>query len=300
MAVTDVLDDNEFAQALRDAVEDSGLGLERLQSRLADRDVAVSVATLSYWQTGARMPGRRRSLEVVAHLEAVLGLEPRALRRLVPAPRPRGPIPEAPAERLVPKISTREAVRRIAERVQRPDGMQLARISQHDVVTINADRRVESTRIKTICRADADGIEGIGVTQFFEDASAGTPWLTVHTGATVHARHIDPEHRIIGSELRFGRPLRRGETVILDYEITSVGPGPRDTSYDTSCALPIREYSLLVRFPMEDLPEDCEEFSQPNDGIELRRKVPIDVLGHAHSVVVDRPAGTNGLTWSYA
>ncbi|KQY55384.1 MULTISPECIES: hypothetical protein [unclassified Nocardioides] len=292
---------NDFATALREAVERSGLCLENIQQRLAERGVEVSVATLSYWQSGNRVPGRKRSQMVVAHLESVLGLAPRSLRVLVPAPRPRGPVRAPKQVGLVPRFVEREAVRRIAEKVQAHSGGQhLTRISQHDVVRLDAARRIESVRIRTVARADADGLEGIGVTQFFEDRTAGTPWLTVHAGAEVASRHVDTAHRVLGTELRFAQSLSRGDTVVLDYEITADGPGPLDTSYDASCARAIREYVVEVHFPTNDLPEWVEAYHRPRDeGGDSARRVTVDSLGHAHYVVLDCAPGTTGLAWHY-
>ncbi|WP_067436951.1 hypothetical protein [Nocardioides jensenii] len=292
---------NDFAATLRRAVDRSGLCLESIQQRLAERGVEVSVATLSYWQSGNRVPGRKRSQMVVAHLESVLGLAPHTLRVLVPPPRPRGQVRAPQQVGLVPRFVEQDAVRRIAEQVQaRSGGQHLTRISQHDVVRIDTSRRIESVRIRTVARADADGLEGIGVTQFFEDRTAGTPWLTVHAGAEVAARHLDTAHRVLGTELRFAQPLTRGDTVVLDYEITADGPGPLDTSYDASCGRAIREYVVEVHFSPDDLPEWVERYHRPRDeGQEVRRRVSVDSLGHAHYVVLDCAPGTTGLAWHH-
>ncbi|QIX25655.1 hypothetical protein ncot_02910 [Nocardioides sp. JQ2195] len=291
---------NDFATALRTAVDRSGLCLESIQQRLAERDVQVSVATLSYWQSGNRVPGRKRSEMVVAHLESVLGLAPRSLRVLVPAPRPRGPVRAPDKFVLAPHFNERDAVRAIAERVQATQaGHQLTRISQHDVVRIDEDRRMESVHIRTVARADNDGLTGMGVTQFFEDATAGSPRLTVNSGASIRAQHLDPAHRVIGTELEFAQCLGRGDTVVLDYEISSDGPGPRDFSYDTSCARSIRECVVEVHFHPHDLPAWVESYQRAQDRVEVRRRVPVDALGHAHVVVLDAAPGTTGLEWSF-
>ena len=55
-----------FATALRAAVQARGLGLERIQERLRAEGVAVSLATLSYWQSGRSRPARRESLVTLA------------------------------------------------------------------------------------------------------------------------------------------------------------------------------------------------------------------------------------------
>lgn len=293
---------NEFADALREAVDDSGLCLEAIQQRLAERGVEVSTATLSYWQSGNRVPGRKHSQMVVAHLESVLALAPRSLRVLIPPPRPRGRSAEQEFE-LTPRFAEREAVRRIAERVQsRHSGQQLSRISQHDIVRIDESHRIASVRIRIVARADADALTGIGVTQFFEDRTAGSPDLTVHSGAEVTSVHRDRDHRVLGTELAFAQPLNRGDTIVLDYEVSSLdGPGPLDDSYDSSCSRTIREYVAEVRFPADDLPSWAEAYERPNKSTApgLHHRIPIDSLGHCHHVVLDQAPGTAGISWSY-
>src|SRR5699024_12853008 len=50
----------------------------------------VSVATLSNWQSGRRLPGGEQSLGVAAALEELLGRSPASLADLVGGPRLRG------------------------------------------------------------------------------------------------------------------------------------------------------------------------------------------------------------------
>ncbi|WP_396452938.1 helix-turn-helix domain-containing protein, partial [Actinomadura sp.] len=73
----------EFAGALRQAVQASGLTLERIRHRLGRRGLTVSVATLSYWQRGRSRP---RSRTVVAALEEILQVPPGALTELLDDP----------------------------------------------------------------------------------------------------------------------------------------------------------------------------------------------------------------------
>src|SRR2546430_15749573 len=61
-----------FSDALRAAIQASGLILNRIQYRLRERGLAVSSATLSYWQSGRRRPTRHKSLLVVPKLEELL------------------------------------------------------------------------------------------------------------------------------------------------------------------------------------------------------------------------------------
>lgn len=79
-----------FSTALRDAISTSGLGLDRVQARLLDRGIAVSVTALSYWQTGKRQPERASSIAAVRALEDILAVPTGSLLALLPPPRPRG------------------------------------------------------------------------------------------------------------------------------------------------------------------------------------------------------------------
>lgn len=293
--------DDGFATALRAALDASGLGLESVQRRLAQRGVSISVATLSYWQTGARTPGRRASLEVVAHLEALLGLPGGELVSRVPAPRPRGPVAPRTDEVTLPRFAARDVVRRITETVENPDSLLLGRISHHDEVVIGADRRLASARSRIVGRAEADGLTGMGITQFLDDHTAGTPRLIVHGGGSVGHEIVDHDHRVVGVRLDYDVPLRRGDAVLIDYELGTEGAGPRDTSYDASCSLPVREYLLVVKFRTDDVPARVESYQLHGDGTPLhpRRRVQPDHRGHAVLLALDCPPGTVGMAWSW-
>ena len=81
--------------ALGRALETRGLSLTALQRRLADRGHRVSAGTLSYWRSGQRLPEKPTSLDAVAEIEELLGLDAGALRSRIgpsrrPAPRLRG------------------------------------------------------------------------------------------------------------------------------------------------------------------------------------------------------------------
>lgn len=295
------LEASEFALALRAAVESSGLGLESIQRRLAQRGLSVSVATLSYWQTGARTPGRRASLEIVAHLEDVFGLPGGALISLVPPPRPRGPVVRHTDEVTLPRFAARQAVRRITEAVENPDSLLLTRVSHHDDVVVGPDRRLAGARTRIVGRAEDDGLTGMGITQFLDDPTAGAPRLTIHGGGRVAREEVDAAHRVTGVRLDYDTPLARGDAVVIDYELSTDGPGPRDTSYDASCSLPVREYVLTVRFVPDDLPTRCEAYQVLRDGSPVfpRRRVRVDARGQAALVALDCPPGTVGMAWGW-
>jgi hypothetical protein len=63
--------------------------LQRLRCKLAERGVAISSATLSYWQQGRSRPERPESLRALRELEVILNLPRNALFDLLEPPRAR-------------------------------------------------------------------------------------------------------------------------------------------------------------------------------------------------------------------
>lgn len=61
-----------FNVVLREAIQQRGLPLERLRSRLAERGIQVGLASLSDWQHGRAWPQRANSLRAIKALEDIL------------------------------------------------------------------------------------------------------------------------------------------------------------------------------------------------------------------------------------
>jgi hypothetical protein len=78
-----------FAAALRAAIRARGLGLERIRYRLRNRGAPISLATLSYWQSGRCRPERPESLVALRCLEDVLEVPSGSLARLLGESSPR-------------------------------------------------------------------------------------------------------------------------------------------------------------------------------------------------------------------
>ena len=97
-----------FHAALRAAIRERGLSLERLRSHLARRGIQIGVSSLSFWQHGRTVPTRRESVLAVHALEDILQLPSESLLRLLADAQDRyavaadagaGPFGERPARR---------------------------------------------------------------------------------------------------------------------------------------------------------------------------------------------------------
>jgi hypothetical protein len=249
-------DDQAFAAALRAAIQARGLGLERIQERLRGYDVRVSLATLSYWQSGRSRPERRDSLVALRHLESVLEVPAGSLSGLLGPPRPRGRwLREVPSR---PEIGAfwpdpgevEDAVREVDTRWDE----RLTRLSQHDLVTIGAEGGERTTTSRQVLRAEADGPDRWVVIMHLDEHDRELPRVRAlrhcHVGRTVHRA----EHGMLVAELLFERPLRRGETIITEHELVNTAPYPPATNYERKFRLPVRQFVVEVCFDPAALP----------------------------------------------
>jgi len=288
-----------FAAALRAAIQASGLSLNRIQYRLRERGLAVSSATLSYWQSGLRQPSRHDSLVVVRTLEEVLRvragtlaalLEPAVTRR-----RRRTPS-RAQVEVLWDDPATAATVQ---AHVGSGWDAELVRLSQHDRCEVGPDRRVRRSWHRQVLRADADGPDRWVVVVRDppgEPRPRLNPLWRCRLGAVVHER----ETRLLVAELLFDRALSRGDTVVFEYELRFADRGDHARTpdrYERKCRFPVREHVVEVHFHPSARPARCEWFTVPAGEPERARDIALSPDGYAHAVALDVPPGRHGVRW---
>jgi hypothetical protein len=279
-----------FAEVLRTAIEVRGLGLERIRERLETRGISVSVATLSYWQSGRSQPGRKQSLAAVPHLEELLDLDRGRLQRALTPPRERGRRcrvvdldtvwPEPPQTQVLRSLDTRWDA-------------ELERVSLHDVVTMGPDRAQVSVQVRQVLRARSDGPDRRVVMHCLEDPQAGPPEIRALRGCRLGSIARDIPSGIVGGELVFLEPLRRGQTVMVDYEVLSEAPRPHEVRHTRRLRLPMRQYLLEIRFDPAALPAAAFHVRDGKDCQPLE----LDAEHSLHVVDTDCTAGITGVRW---
>lgn len=291
--------DADFAAALRSAIQARGLGLERIQERLRAQGVSVSLATLSYWQSGRSRPARRESLVTLACLESVLEVPAGSLARLLGPPRRRGrwltKVPDNPQiAAFWPKpADVEDAVRDVDTRWDD----RLTRLSQHDRIQIGPDGGERSYHSRQVLRAEADGADRWVLILHVDEHDRPLPRIRAlrhcRLGRTVHR----PEHGLLVAELLFG-PLRRGETVITEHELENVPPYPPATNYERKFRFPVREYVLEICFDPAAVPVWCEQVSQLEGDPERTRPATLDETTSVHAVALNFGPGRFGFRWA--
>ncbi|MFJ6675864.1 hypothetical protein ACIQMJ_32575 [Actinosynnema sp. NPDC091369] len=302
-SLAQLLTTGPFPEALRAAIKASRLSLDRIQHRLALRGVTISVATLSYWQSGRRRPERPESLEALRHLETVLGVPQAGLSALLGPPRPRGrrsrPTTMMPIDAL---WARRERVANLLTKVDTTSDVKLGRISQHDRIEIAADGGQRSVWVRQILRAEQDGPDRWALVFETEQANVLPQVVNLrncHLGRVVE----DTEANIMAAEMMFDRPLTRGETIIMEYELLfAEGHYPAgNNTFARKFRLPVREYVIEVRFDQSNLPARCQQFSVPagDDTPSRRRNLALDAAGGVHAVALGFGPGVFGIRWEW-
>ncbi|MFI6094445.1 XRE family transcriptional regulator [Lentzea sp. NPDC051213] len=280
---------DEFAQALRTAITNRGLGLERLREHLSQHGVSVSLATLSYWQTGRSKPERKASLQAVVHLEHILCLPPGHLSELLGPPRPRGRwLRKAPGpmSEFWPEPSHVEHALHDLE--TRWDD-QLVRVSQHDFVTVGADRTERSFRSRQVLSASMNGPDRWVVIMHIDDHDRPLPQVRALKHCKIGQLVQNEAEGFVVAELLFDRPLRKGESIVIEHELVNQAPCPLATNYERKFRLPTREYVLEVTF----------EGTPPVSVTQLADDSSVDPGSTLLDVALDVQPGVRGFRWNW-
>ena len=305
--VAELLRTGPFDEALRAAVAASGLSLDRIQDRLKRRGSRISVATLSFWQSGRYQPERATSLLVLAELEKVLGVPPESLSALIGPPRPRGRPAATDSQGL--EASSKLGVPDMAAAMRAVDTRwddALTRLSTH--VRLELDGRGRERRIynRRLLRAEVDGpdrwITGYQITASQHADPGPLPTLRVEPPYRIGKVVEHPDTGLLISEILFDRPLRRGEVVILDYTHEPRTPRPHSTIMQAALHAPVREYLMEVRFDPSALPESCYFFRSAELDPEARpqeRLLRPDALGSVLAVALSAGPCRLGIRWDW-
>ncbi|MBY8848551.1 hypothetical protein [Saccharothrix longispora] len=299
----DVVREDPFATALRAAITARGLGLDRIQERLRHRGTTISVAALSYWQSGRRRPERRGSLVAVRHLEEVLDVPPGSLTALLGAPRARGrtkrPFHGPSLEEMWP---ARARLGPLLSRVDTDTDEALTRISLHVQVEVAADRGLRTVRTRQVLRANRDGVDRWLTVQ---DTTENGPAPSIVPLRSCRLGRVARDERtgVVAAELLFDRPLARGETIVVEHGTDMVGPPyPRgDDTYCRKFRAPIHDYVVEVRFDPAELPVSCHHYTMTpaHQDPEHHRRMPVTPDGYTHAVALGFGPGTFCVGWRW-
>jgi len=282
----------EFAPALRGAIAARGISLDQLRHALAEYGITVSVATLSYWQSGRSRPQRAASLAAIGPLEECLNLPRGFLASRLPS------TVSVDADRYGQARLPATVGERRAEQAAAALGMRyedLVWVTVHDRHHIDAQRREYAQDVRLLLQARRDFVDRFPVWFETTDATA-IPLITPVTNCSLGRVREFPDFGGTLAELRLERPLRAGETTLVEHRQTTVGtPTPRDAVW-RRLSSPSREVVIEVQFDPGVLPSSAS--ATEYHGAEVTtRELAVHRTIQAH--FIDNAVGRYEVTWRW-
>lgn len=276
-----------FAAALSDAIVARGTTLAHLHRRLAELGTPVGLTTLSYWRSGQRRPDAS-SFTALAALETELGLASGELRDLLVGSA-RGPA----------DASGRDGIDSYARALlYGPDAPRsdvgLRDDSVQHVLDVDRDGRPDRLRVRCLHRATRSGVDR-RVLFLLAGPGDGRPGPFVAlAGGHIGRTAADEAQGLFAAEFVFDRPLRRGETVVIEYEI-DLGV-TTDHFYELVIVRRLRHAMLWVRFHPERVPDLVEVYREVR-GRRATRRADTTATSSVHHAVSDAAEGRIGVRW---
>ncbi len=278
-----VLRTGPFHTALRTAIRQRGLTLERLRIHLARRDISVALSSLSDWQHGRARPSQPNSLRAVAALEEILGVPAGALIDLLARAGPDGWPDEIPG--LVPGFSAND----------------LDMVARQDTVFVDARRRASVMRNRAVVRARRDGVDRF-FAHYYGDGSI--PVERISVTPLQHCRlgrvAYQPSEFVVVAELLFDHTLNAGDTWVFELEVHD--PTALASVEYAHGVRGFEEHCLIeVRFHPDALPVDCHAYVQqgPDDEPQRTADLVLGGDGTVHHLETAATADWIGVRWSW-
>ncbi len=292
-----------FHIALRAAIEARGLTLERLQHRLAQRGIKVSMTSLSYWQHGRTQPERPDSLRALGVLEEVLDVPPGSLLALLGPPRPRGPrslrgvFPDRPEE----VMGLGAPLSEMFDQLPGSRAHALDLVSQHETINLSGTGRLDRLTSRTVAEARRDGVDRyVAVYHGDEGCDAERVEVQALADCTVGRVLRDPAAGVVVAELLFGSELAAGETHLFEFGFVD-GTAELTTEHGHGFRCRVDQFVLQVRFDPAALPLHCYGFVQERLDSPQRPTGDLRLSPYhaVHLAVSGITAGGVGIGWSW-
>jgi hypothetical protein len=289
-------DPDAFSDALRTAISGSGRSLESLRRRLAERGTPVSIATLSYWQSGRSLPQRGSSLRAVLHLEELLHLPHGHLLDRI-GPRRRTFLSQHEVTSVGLPIDHPDAELALADLGfgAKPD---LVDVTIHDTLDVD-DQGIERVRtIRNVVRAVRPGARRLPALLTLDVASGEPAEFVPVSGCRLGRQVSRPEAGVFAAELLLDRPLRLGETAAAEHRVLL----PRDLGtrhcIEYYLVREVTELMIWVRFSPGRLPSRVETYSDLG-GRRSARPVALSGSTSVQHVLHHVGPGVVGVRWEW-
>ncbi|MFJ4341903.1 hypothetical protein [Streptomyces sp. NPDC088915] len=293
--------DRMFAAVFKEALRRRGLPLDRVRDHLESYGITLSLATLSYWQSGRSLPEKPQSLRAVDVLEPFLDLPSGTLRSLLRR-RPRGWVPQHDPAAVRGVYGEDSVLEKVLGDAFPYFNAGLRRLVVHETVSVNRHRLIDAMRVTVAVRAVRDGVRHLTVVHTLDSAKtdADAVDLTVPHGPPPSVRSR-PELNCVIAELPLGRRLARNETAVVEYTLRSPSAAGVSHHHERRVTTPLQAYLLQVRFHPSAVPSKCWHSYRRQLGAEPRSRqlAPLDDFHTTHLLPVKCAPGVYGVEWRW-
>ncbi|MBO0980207.1 hypothetical protein [Microbacterium sp. SD291] len=285
-----------FASALRDAINARDATLSWLHDQLRGRGNTVSMATLSYWRSGARRPEGAQSIAALADIERLLDLTDGTLTRLLKTSKRTGPL--GPVQFPLDASDLERAVKDAFTALGAPYPTMSREVTTHSVSDVDADGSVAVTSIRSVVQATSGTVTGIPFLEMTPGVRSPAPIVTAVSGGRISAHYSHPSGEVHGGLFELDAPLTAPDTAMVEWSVAYPPGYPPTLDTGHALARQCRELLLWTRFHPGALPDWIEERVETPAGLVV---TPLS-LGGRTSIHQARRAfgpGTLSLHWGF-
>jgi hypothetical protein len=285
-----------FAEMLSTAIRERGVTLARLHARLADRGNPVSMATLSYWRSGARHPEGAQSLAAIADLEELLDLDRGALlERLGPSMRT-GPLGSTafPFDEELMEERVRETF--LAMGAVYPDPTR--ELTIHAVTDVGPDGRPLRRSTRLLVQATSGVVSAIPFVELTPGTPTPSPDFVAVGGGRISARHTHESREVHGFMFEPEQPVTAPASTLIEWAVVYPPEFPRSDGTGHGIAFQSRELLLWTRFDPAGVPDWIEEVEETPLG-EVITPRALDGALSLHAIRRGFGPGALSMRWGY-
>lgn len=285
-----------FTSAFAEALDRRGATLSWLHEQLVERGNPVSIASLSYWRSGQRVPERASSRDALPDLEDLLHLPQGHLSRTVSASRRVAPQP--PGVLIGTLRESGDLIGRALTELDLEDPLNgLQEVHIHSVLDVGEQGRPQRSSLRRLFRATRPGIERFAHIEVV-DPRAGTRPRYLDLLECAEGRVVSyPDAGVHVTEMLLPRPLGQGETALVQHDADLAGLTPRAPELAHHVLRPVRELLLWVRFHPAWVPATWETTVQTTKDVS---SLPRDTVAESavHLALRDFGPGQASVRWS--
>lgn len=285
-----------FAEALRDAIQSRGVTLARLHERLLDRGNPVSMATLSYWRSGARRPEGAQSLAAIAEIEQLLNLDPGdLLDRLGPTMRT-GPLGSTSFPFDEEELEGRVREMFFTLGAVYPDPTR--ELTIHAVTDVGRDGQAVRRTTRLIVQATSGVVSSVPFVELSPGDPFPAPAFRALGGGRIAATASHASRELHGFLFELDQPISAPNSALIEWSVEYADGSPVIDETGHGIAWQARELVVWTRFDPENVPDWYAVAEMTAEGTVVTPK-SLDGATSVHAVRRSFGPGSLSIRWGY-